>query len=198
MNRSLHWIFASVFLFTLGACVSSDEPLVLGNNTKLLPEHALLHLDLPKNDEFYKLSFRENKYVVVEKGSNHEPDIATIHKLPGLPEGYHVGWMFMGKGTVFEANYYNFVWLETSSSGRAQLVIFTPTDESLEVISKELSLAKGDKPNIRNAAEMVRYAQTIHKLSNRLEKTRLDVYDLSKKGDYAKAKSIVGAAFLDE
>jgi len=156
MKRNLHWIFAILVLFTLGACVSSDEPLVLGNNTKLLPELALLHLDLPKNDEFYKLSFRDNKYVVIEKDSDDKPSLASIHKLPGLPAGYHVGWMFMGEGTIFEGNYYNFVWLETSLSGRPQLVIFTPADETVEAISKELNLAKGDKPKITNAGEIGR------------------------------------------
>lgn len=198
MIRNLQWIFASIMLFALSACVSSDERLMLGDNVKLLPEHALLHLDQSKNAEFYKVTFSKDHYVAVQKGDEDDLMTIRIHKLPGLPVGYYVGWVFLGKGTSFESNYYNFVWMGKSSSGREQIVLFAPSDKTNETIAKEMGLTKGTQPQIKSAEDMVRYAQIVSKLDDDFKKLSFDIYDLSKKDDFKKANTLVGTAFLND
>lgn len=195
--RPLNLVLISLILL-LSACVSSEEKLQLGHQVQLLPARALLKFADINNDEFYKFIFNNNQYTVIEKGSEDKRLPTAFHKIPGLPEGYHVGWSHMGKGSIFEANYYNIVWLEKSASGRQQLVMFAPSDENQEAIAKALKADPKDGPQIKNAEEMVGYANTLHKMRDTLKQARLDVYDLSKKADYAEAKSMTGAEFLEE
>jgi len=195
--RCLNRISIGLMLF-LGACVSSTEPLQLGYEVQLLPKRALLQFVETKNDEFYKFTFHEGKFAIIEKGDEDTPLPAAFHKIPGLPDGYHVGWIFMGKGSIFEANYYNIVWLEKSSSGGNQLVMFAPSDENREAIAAKMKIDPKGGPQITNAEEMVRYAQTLYKMRDQLNLARLEIFDLAKKDDFEKAEALTGAEFLAE
>ncbi|MBL4727475.1 MAG: hypothetical protein JKY83_12565 [Rhizobiaceae bacterium] len=196
IKRALRAVFAGLIVLTLSACVATEEPLSLGESVQLLPAHALLHLEDKGKDEFYRLVYDKGMYLVSEKGSSNKPDPMALYKLPGLPKGYHIGWMLLGSGTSYEDNYYNTVWLEKSPTGRSQVVMFIPTDENKQAIAEAMNVSPREGPKIKSAEEMVAYSQTLFKLSNELKKGYLDIYDLSNKDDYAKAEALVGAGFL--
>lgn len=196
IKRLLHGFFASLILLTISACVASKEPLSLGEGVQLLPTHALLQYGDGDKAEFYRLVYSKGMYLVFEKGSKNKPDPLALYKLPGLPKGYHIGWMPLGTGTILEDNYYNIAWLEKSPSGQRQVVMFAPSDENKVTIAKAMNADAKDGPQIKSAKEMVAYSQILFKLSNKLQKGYFNIYDLSHKDDYAKAETLVGTAFL--
>lgn len=196
IKRLLHGIFASLILLALSACVASEEPLSLGEGVQLLPAHALLQYGDNDKAEFYRLVYSKGIYLIFEKGSTKKPDPMGLYKLPGLPKGYHIGWMPLGTGTIFEDNYYNIAWLEKSPSGQRQIVMFAPSDENKVTVTKAMSADPKEGPQIKSAKEMVAYSQIIFKLSNKLQKSYFNIYDLSNKEDYTKAEALVGADFL--
>lgn len=196
IKRLLHGVFASLIFLAISACVASKEPLILGDGIQLLPAHALIHLEDNGKGEFYRLVYSKGKYLVFEKGSSNKPDPMALYKLPGLPEGYHIGWMPLGTGTSYEDNYYNIAWLEKSASGQRQIVMFTPSDENKIAIAKAMNISPGDKPQIKNAEDIIAYSQILFRLSSELKKGYFNIYDLSSKEDYAKAEALVGTDFL--
>lgn len=196
IKRLLNGVFASLILLSISACVSSKKPLSLGDGIQLLPAHALLHFKDNSKGEFYRLVYSKGTYTVFEKGSSNKPDPMALYKLPGLPKGYHIGWMPLGAGTSYEDNYYNIAWLEKSPSGQRQIIMFTPSDENKLTIAKAMNISPNDGPQIKTAEDMVAYSQILFKLSNELQKGHFNIYDLSNKDDYAKAKALAGKTFL--
>lgn len=196
IKRLLHAVFASLIFFAISACVSSEKPLSLGDGVQLLPAQALIHLKDDSKGEFYRLVYSKGIYLVFEKGSSNKPDPMALYKLPGLPDGYHIGWMPLGAGSSYEGNYYSVAWLEKSPSGQNQIVMFTPSDENKLTITKAMNIGPKDQPQIKNAKDMVAYSQILFKLSSKLNKGYFDIYDLSVKEDYAKAEALVGKDFL--
>ncbi|PCI05968.1 MAG: hypothetical protein COB78_05185 [Hyphomicrobiales bacterium] len=196
IKRLLHAGFASLMLLAISACVASKEPLSLGEGIQLLPAHALLQYGENDKAEFYRLVYSKGIYQVFEKGSANKPDPMALYKLPGLPKGYHIGWMPLGIGTSYEDNYYNIAWLEKSPAGQRQIVIFSPSDKNKIAIARAMNVNPKDGPQIKNTKEMIAYSQTLFKMSNELQTSRFNIYDLSNKEDYTKAEALAGTAFL--